>query len=115
MSYFIQGEKSIKLIGAFFNGKSSYKESRIKIATENFNLSKKVLKIGDWNGFIKVLEDEANQLHGMMMMSHPSFYLLESNSVNLIKNLRQWRNSENIRAGYTIDAEAKYTYFVSSR
>lgn len=81
-----------------------YKERRIQVANENFKRSQDVLRSGDWKSFSEILEEEANQLHGMMMMSRPSFYLLEKNSVELIQKLREWRESENIRVGYTIDA-----------
>jgi diphosphomevalonate decarboxylase len=81
-----------------------YKESRIENANENFKETQEILKQGDWQKFSKVLEDEANQLHGMMMMSTPSFYLLEPNSIKLIEAFRNWREAHNIKAGYTIDA-----------
>lgn len=81
-----------------------YKEARYAQATENMNALVNVLKAGDMNRFVDIVEEEALCLHALMMSSRPSFILLQPESLTLIEKIREFRAETQIPACFTIDA-----------
>lgn len=81
-----------------------YRDVRIEQANMHLDQLKSVLEAGDWSKFSNILEQEANQLHALMMCSTPGFFLLKEKSFELIQKVRQWREQNSIRVAYTIDA-----------
>ncbi len=81
-----------------------YKEGRIKQANNNLANAIAALKKGDWKEFVVISESEALSLHGLMMSSNPGYTLLEPNSLNIVQQIRQFREQKNIPICFTIDA-----------
>ena len=65
-----EGEKSVSsTVGHGLMNTNPYAERRFQEARENFAPLKTILKTGDLQAFIKLVEHEALTLHAMMMMS----------------------------------------------
>ena len=79
--------------------KIKYKQSNINL--ENLLIA---LKNGDINQFIKIVENEALSLHSMMMLSEPSFILLKPKTLEVISDIRRYRNKTKIPVCFTLDA-----------
>lgn len=82
-----------------------FRENRLMQALENIRVLTHAMSRGDWKTFGEILEMEALTLHALMMTSSPSYILLEANSLNIIKKVRQLREKdENLKLYFTIDA-----------
>ncbi len=81
-----------------------YKQGRIQQANNNINTLIDTLKTGDLNSFIEITESEALSLHGLMMSSSPGYTLLLPNSLNIVQQIREFREQYNIPVCFTIDA-----------
>ena len=81
-----------------------FKESRYQRAKENTHKLLEVLKNGDLASFIEIVEEEALMLHGLMMTSSPSVVLLRPESLEIVHQLRSFRNETQIPICFTIDA-----------
>jgi diphosphomevalonate decarboxylase len=67
---------------------------------------KKILKSGDIQGFIKLVEHEALTLHAMMMMSDPAFILMKTGTLEVINKIWDFRNETALPLFFTLDAGA---------
>lgn len=81
-----------------------YKEGRILQANHNFKAMVSSLRDNNLNEFGVLLEEEALSLHALMMSSNPSFILLEAQSLEVIKLIREFRLKTNLPLYFTIDA-----------
>lgn len=63
-----------------------------------------VLKNGDIERFGTIAEEEALSLHALMMVSNPSYILMEPNSIAMIKRIRNFRNDSGIPVFFSLDA-----------
>lgn len=81
-----------------------FAEARILQANKNTKELLEVLKTGDFNAFAKIAEEEALTLHSLMMTSDKSFILLEPETLNVIKKVRQLRDEMNLQVCFTLDA-----------
>lgn len=81
-----------------------FAKARYDQANTNFERMLGILRSGDLESFIEVLENEALSLHGLMMNSTPSFTLMKPNSLRAIELIRDFRNSTQIPVGFTLDA-----------
>ncbi|WP_421920888.1 diphosphomevalonate/mevalonate 3,5-bisphosphate decarboxylase family protein [Marinifilum sp.] len=81
-----------------------FAEARYDQAHDNFERMLGILRSGDLNGFIEVLENEALSLHGLMMNSNPSFTLLKPNTLLAIELIRDYRETTKTPIGFTLDA-----------
>lgn len=81
-----------------------YASARYAQANENIKNLLAVLKSGDLDTFINITESEALQLHALMMCSNPSYILMKPNTLNLIHQIRQFRNETHIPLCFTLDA-----------
>lgn len=79
-------------------------ESRYATARKNIEDLLTVLKQGDLEGFIKIAEEEANQLHDLMASSTPSYTLKEPNTLNIINEIINFRKESSLPICYTLDA-----------
>jgi diphosphomevalonate decarboxylase len=64
----------------------------------------KILQTGDLDAFIQITETEAMQLHALMMVSEPSFILLQPNSLAAITAIRNYRQRTAVPLCFTLDA-----------
>lgn len=79
-------------------------ESRYATARRNTEDLLTILRQGDLEGFIKIAEAEANQLHDLMATSTPSYTLKEPNTVNIINKILEFRKETCLPICYTLDA-----------
>ena len=81
-----------------------YAPARYAQANENIKNLLTALKSGDLDPFIIITESEALQLHALMMCSNPSFILMKPNTLNIINEIRAFRNEIKIPLCFTLDA-----------
>ena len=83
-----------------------FADKRFQIAQDNIDKLSAILKNGDTNEFVKLVEDEALMLHGLMMTSDPSYILIKSKTLQIIESIREFRSKNNIPVCFTLDAGA---------
>ena len=81
-----------------------YAPARYAQANENIKNLLSALKSGDLDTFINITESEALQLHALMMCSNPSYILMRPNTLNLINEIRGFRDETKIPLCFTLDA-----------
>ena len=81
-----------------------YASARYAQANENIKNLLAALKSGDLDTFINITESEALQLHALMMCSNPSFILMKPNTLNLINEIREFREETKTPLCFTLDA-----------
>ncbi len=81
-----------------------YAPARYAQANENIKNLLSALKSGDLDTFINITESEALQLHALMMCSNPSFILMKPNTLNLINEIRRFREETKTPVCFTLDA-----------
>lgn len=102
-----EGEKSVSsTVGHGLMNTNPYAERRFKEAHENFKILKEILKSGDMEGFIKLVEHEALTLHAMMMMSDPAFILMKTATLEVINKIWDFRRITGLPLFFTLDAGA---------
>ena len=102
-----EGQKSVSsTVGHGLMNTNPYAERRFQEARENFVPMKEILKSGDLQAFIKLVEHEALTLHAMMMMSDPAFILMQTETLQVINRVWEFRNETNLPLFFTLDAGA---------
>ena len=81
-----------------------YAPARYAQANENIKNLLSALQSGDLDTFINITESEALQLHALMMCSNPSYILMKPNTLNLINEIREFRQETKIPLCFTLDA-----------
>ena len=81
-----------------------YAPARYAKANDNIKTLLAALKSGDLDTFINITESEALQLHALMMCSNPSYILMKPNTLNLINEIREYRQETKIPLCFTLDA-----------
>ncbi len=81
-----------------------YAEARFKEAFKNFKKTIDALRSGDWKTVGEVLENEALQLHAMMLTSPESYTLLKPESLTIIEKVRAFRKQTGTQVYFTLDA-----------
>ena len=102
-----EGEKSVSsTVGHGLMNTNPYAERRFQEAHENFAVLKEILKTGDMQNFIKLVEHEALTLHAMMMMSEPAFILMKTGTLAVINKIWDYRKETGLPLFFTLDAGA---------
>ncbi|TQD38868.1 diphosphomevalonate/mevalonate 3,5-bisphosphate decarboxylase family protein [Haloflavibacter putidus] len=83
-----------------------YAEQRFEQAFSNTKKLLEILKSGDLDKFIHLVESEALALHAMMMTSSPYFILMQPNTLAIIHKIWQFRKENNSKICFTLDAGA---------
>lgn len=81
-----------------------YKDVRYQVARERINELLTAMKNYDLDTFIRIVETDALDLHGLMMTSNPSFLLIKAKTVECIEKLRFFREKTKIPVCFTLDA-----------
>lgn len=81
-----------------------YKEARIQQANKHTQELLECLKLGDFDNFIQITENEALTLHGLMMNSNPSYTLMLPNTLEAIARIRNFRTQNHLPICFTLDA-----------
>ena len=102
-----EGQKSVSsTVGHGLMNTNPYAERRFQEARENFVPIKEILKSGDLEAFMKLVEHEALTLHAMMMMSEPAFILMQTGTLQVINKVWEFRKETNLPLFFTLDAGA---------
>ncbi|MNU15427.1 hypothetical protein D3C71_35620 [compost metagenome] len=102
-----EGVKSVSsTVGHGLMNTNPYAERRFQEARENFVPMKEILKSGDMQSFIKLVEHEALTLHAMMMMSDPAFILMKTGTLEVINKIWDFRRETDLPLFFTLDAGA---------
>lgn len=102
-----EGEKSVSsTVGHGLMNTNPYAERRFQEAHENFAVLKDILKTGNLQDFIKLVEHEALTLHAMMMMSDPAFILMKTGTLEVINKIWKFREETALPLFFTLDAGA---------
>lgn len=102
-----EGEKSVSsTVGHGLMKTNPYAERRFQEAHENFSALKEILKTGDLQRFIQLVEHEALTLHAMMMMSDPAFILMKTGTLEVINKIWNFRKETGLHLFFTLDAGA---------
>jgi diphosphomevalonate decarboxylase len=83
-----------------------YATSRYQQAQINLERLLEIMKEGDLEGFISLVESEALQLHAMMMSSEPYYLLIRPNTVAIIEKIWLKRKETQWPMAFTLDAGA---------
>lgn len=81
-----------------------YANARFDQANTHFEQLLGILRSGDLETFVEVVENEALSLHALMMNSSPSFTLLRPNTLEAIERIRNFRKETGIPVCFTLDA-----------
>lgn len=102
-----KGEKQVSsTVGHNLMHDHPYAATRFKQAHENISELMNILKSGDLNLFIDIVEREALTLHAMMMTSMPYFILIKSNTLKIINKIWDFRKATGLHVCFTLDAGA---------
>lgn len=83
-----------------------YAPARFAQAQENMTKMKAILKSGDLDGFINLVESEALTLHSLMMSSNPYFILIKPETLQVIEAIWAKRERDGVKWCFTLDAGA---------
>ncbi|MFY0645132.1 MAG: diphosphomevalonate decarboxylase [Bacteroidia bacterium] len=83
-----------------------FAEQRFSQAQGNMSKLQKVLKEGDLDEFIEIVEQEALSLHALMMTSTPSYILMKPNTLAAIEAIWKIRKEKGYKWCFTLDAGA---------
>lgn len=102
-----KGEKQVSsTVGHDLMHNHPFAEKRFGQAHENLTQIKQILKEGNLEEFIKIVESEALTLHAMMMTSMPYFILMKPNTLEIINKIWKFRNETATPVCFTLDAGA---------
>lgn len=102
-----KGEKQVSsTLGHNLMHNHPFAQERFKQAHKNLSSLISILKNGDLEGFIDLVESEALTLHAMMMTSMPYFILMKPNTLEIINKIWAFRKKTNSKVCFTLDAGA---------
>ncbi len=81
-----------------------YATLRYQHARENLEQLIKAINSEDLDEFIRITENEALTLHGLMMSSQPGYILLKKGSIEIIDKIREFRETTGAFLTFTLDA-----------
>lgn len=83
-----------------------FADNRFEQAHQNLERIKSILKSGDLEAFMNLVESEALTLHAMMMTGQPYFMLMLPNTLEIINRIWAFRKETAIPLCFTLDAGA---------
>ncbi|WP_405292530.1 diphosphomevalonate/mevalonate 3,5-bisphosphate decarboxylase family protein [Algibacter sp. Ld11] len=102
-----KGEKQVSsTVGHNLMHGHPFAGQRFEQANKNLTDIKSILKSGDLDAFIGLVESEALTLHAMMMTSMPYFILMKPNTLQIINKIWAFRESTGSKVCFTLDAGA---------
>jgi diphosphomevalonate decarboxylase len=102
-----KGEKQVSsTVGHNLMHGHPFAQERFKQADKNLLEMVSILKHGDLDKFIVLVESEALTLHAMMMTSMPYFILMKPNTLEIINKIWNFRQETGLRVCFTLDAGA---------
>jgi diphosphomevalonate decarboxylase len=102
-----KGEKQVSSsVGHNLMHQHPFAEQRFLQAHDNITTLLGVLKTGNLEAFMSIVESEALTLHAMMMTSMPYFILMKPNTLDIINAVWNFRKATQIPLCFTLDAGA---------
>ncbi|SFZ89386.1 diphosphomevalonate decarboxylase [Flaviramulus basaltis] len=102
-----KGEKQVSsTVGHNLMHGHPFAQERFKQANQNLSNLISILKEGDLDTFIALVESEALTLHAMMMSSMPYFILMKPNTLEIINKIWKFRQNTDSKVCFTLDAGA---------
>ncbi|WP_298495023.1 diphosphomevalonate decarboxylase [uncultured Algibacter sp.] len=102
-----KGEKQVSsTLGHNLMHDHPFAQERFKQANKNLSDIISILKTGDLDKFIALVESEALTLHAMMMTSMPYFILMKPNTLEILNKIWAYRNTSGSKVCFTLDAGA---------
>lgn len=102
-----KGEKQVSsTVGHNLMHNHPFAEERFAQANSNMKKLIPVLKAGNLDEFIHIVESEALSLHAMMMTSTPYFILIKPNTLKIINHIWNFRKESGSKVCFTLDAGA---------
>ena len=102
-----KGEKQVSsTVGHNLMHGHPFAQERFKQADKNLSDMISILKKGDLDAFIALVESEALTLHAMMMTSMPYFILMKPNTLEIINKIWSYREISGSKVCFTLDAGA---------
>ncbi|WP_235989234.1 diphosphomevalonate/mevalonate 3,5-bisphosphate decarboxylase family protein [Psychroserpens algicola] len=102
-----KGEKQVSsTVGHNLMHNHPFAKRRFEQAHEHMSKLIAILKTGDLDAFIEIVESEALTLHAMMMTSLPYFILMKPNTLEIINAIWAYRNRTKSKICFTLDAGA---------
>ena len=102
-----KGEKQVSsTVGHNLMHGHPFAQERFQQAKSNLGDLLPILKYGDLDGFIALVESEALTLHAMMMTSMPYFILMKPNTMEIINKIWAFRKASGSKVCFTLDAGA---------
>lgn len=102
-----KGEKQVSsTVGHNLMHGHPFAQERFKQADKNLSDIISILKEGDLDKFIALVESEALTLHAMMMTSMPYFILMKPNTLQIINKIWNYRAQTGSKVCFTLDAGA---------
>ncbi|RAJ15138.1 diphosphomevalonate/mevalonate 3,5-bisphosphate decarboxylase family protein [Olleya aquimaris] len=102
-----KGEKQVSsTVGHNLMHGHPFAKQRFKQAVDNITNIKEILKTGNLEAFIALVESEALTLHAMMMTSMPYFILMKPNTLEIINKIWAFRKETGLPICFTLDAGA---------
>jgi diphosphomevalonate decarboxylase len=102
-----QGQKTVSsTVGHNLIDNHPFANQRFAQAQENMSELQQILKSGDLDKFIALVESEALTLHSLMMSSNPYFILMKSNTLKIIEAIWEKRRTDGVKWCFTLDAGA---------
>jgi len=63
-----------------------------------------ILQSGDFDAFAAIAESEALSLHALMLSSEPGYFLVNGRTLEIIEEIRSFREETGLRVCFTLDA-----------
>lgn len=102
-----KGEKQVSsTLGHNLMHEHPFALERFKQANTNLERLIPILKSGNLEAFIEIVESEALTLHAMMMTSLPYFMLMKPNTLKIIQKIWSFREETGLHICFTLDAGA---------
>ncbi|MBK8502336.1 MAG: diphosphomevalonate decarboxylase [Saprospiraceae bacterium] len=100
-----QDQKSVSSsIGHSLMQDHPFAETRYREARSNLNQILVALKSGDIEKMGFITEMEAMQLHALMLCSKPNYILLQPNTLQIIREIKNYRKESKVPVHFTLDA-----------
>lgn len=102
-----KGEKQVSsTVGHNLMHGHPFAQKRFEQAHDTIDELIKILKMGDLDRFITLVESEALTLHAMMMTSLPYFILMKPNTLSVLQKVWEYRQETGSKLCFTLDAGA---------
>lgn len=83
---------------------SILQRARVARADERLRAIKQAILARDFVTFARIVEEDSNLMHAVMMTSKPPLFYWQPLSLKVMQAVRRWRNNEAVQVCYTLDA-----------